>query len=71
MRPEALAALSTLDLASFEALTTELIRAGFEPVAGSDLCRWEGPIADAFKDLSWTRSCRSTFVMDGHFDTRA
>jgi len=37
--------VSTLDLASLEAFQTELIKAGFEPVAG-DLREWKGPIAE-------------------------
>lgn len=56
-----MAALSTLDVASFERLTGELIRAGFEPVAGSDHRIWEGPVAEPFTALT------QALVMRIHF----
>jgi molybdopterin/thiamine biosynthesis adenylyltransferase len=40
--------VDTLDPAAWDALRVELVRAGFEPVPGTDVTEWEGPIAPGF-----------------------
>lgn len=40
--------VDTLDPAAWDALRAELVRTGFEPVPGTDVTEWEGPIAPAF-----------------------
>jgi len=43
--------IGTLDQASLERIHTELVSAGFNPVA-SDLRRWNGPAVDSFRPLT-------------------
>ena len=58
MRLGVLAAVSTSDQGSLDHFITELIRAGFEPVPGSECHEWEGPIDPAFGALTTARTMR-------------
>jgi molybdopterin/thiamine biosynthesis adenylyltransferase len=40
--------VDTLDPAAWDAFRAELVRAGFDPVPGTGVTQWEGPIAPAF-----------------------
>jgi molybdopterin/thiamine biosynthesis adenylyltransferase len=53
-----LAELVTLDQAALERFATELIVAGFEPVADSDRRCWQGPISSAFTGLTSATTMR-------------
>lgn len=44
--------MDTLDPAGWDTFRADLVRAGFEPVPGTGLTEWEGPIAPAFRALT-------------------
>lgn len=48
----------TFDQAALERFTTELLAAGFEPVADTDRCWWQGPISPAFTGLTTATTMR-------------
>jgi len=51
-RPGRLPRVQTLDQASLDSFTTDLIAAGFHAVEGTDHRDWEGPIIDCFHSLT-------------------
>ncbi len=59
-----MAELVTLDQAALERFTTELLTAGFEPVADTDRCWWQGPISPAFAGLTTATTMR-LWLRDG------
>lgn len=59
-----MAELVTLDQAALERFTTELLAGGFEPVADTGRCWWQGPISLAFAGLTTATTMR-LFLRDG------
>src|SRR6266571_7616579 len=51
-RHDRLPKVQTLDQASLDRFTTELIKAGFHSVTGSDQRDWEGPTLSSFRSLT-------------------
>lgn len=61
MKPAPSVELDTLEPASLDQFTTEMIQAGFEPVPNTNRRVWEGPISPSFADLTSAGTMRIRF----------
>lgn len=50
--------MNTLDPSAWDVFRADLVRASFEPVYGTDLTEWDGPIAPAFTSFTDARVMR-------------